>query len=263
MKEPSVIAADVPCMGALKYSYPPGVFAEFIRDLLLLRKRDFRSDAQACIANLHPPLKVTGQENIPQSGPCVITVNHYHRRGFGAQWLALAIASLVPVPMHWVITGEFTYPGKWYECFGMLGSRFLLGRMAHVYGFTGMPPMPPREKDVEARAASVRAVLEYVKYTKSPVIGLAPEGYDPPGDILSRPASGVGRFGLLFSRAGLRFCPVGAYEMDGCFQVHFGKVYDLRVPAGLSVEEKDRQASRIMMEQIAALLPLHLRGEFS
>ncbi len=250
-------------MSAPKYSYPPGVFAAFLRDLLLLRKRDFHSDAQVCIANLRPPLKVIGQKNIPQIGPCVITVNHYHRHGFGAQWLALAIAAFVPAQMHWVITGEFTYPGKWYERWGTAGSKFLLGRIAYVYSFTGMPPMPPREKDVEARAASVRAVLDYVKRTKNPLLGLSPEGYDPPGDVLSRPVSGAGRFGLLLSRAGLQFCPVGAYEMDGCFHVHFGKAYELRVPAGLSAEEKDRQASQIMMEQIAALLPVHLRGEFS
>jgi len=250
-------------MAASKYSYPPGVFAAFVRDLLLLRKRDFHQDAQACIANIRPPLKITGQENIPRNGPCVLTVNHYHRRGFGAQWLALAIASLVPVQVHWIITGEFTYPGKWYERLDTIGSKFLLGRIAQVYSFTTMPPMPPREKDVEARAVSIRAVLEYVKRTKRPVIGLSPEGYDPPGDVLSRPVSGVGRFGLLLSRAGLRFCPVGAYEMDGCFHVHFGEAYKLSVRVGLSVDEKDRQASQIMMEQIAALLPVRLQGEFN
>ena len=250
-------------MDAPTYSYPPGVFAAFVRDMLLLRKRDFRHDAQACIVRIRPPLKVIGQENIPQSGPCVITVNHYHRAGFGAQWLALAIASLLPVQMHWIITGEFTYPGKRYGSFGTVGSRFLLARIAHVYSFTSMPPMPPREKDVEARAASVRVVLEFVKRTQRPVIGLAPEGYDPPRNILSRPVSGVGRFALLLSRAGLRFCPVGAYEMDGRFQLHFGKGYELGVPAGLSVDEKDRQASQILMENIARLLPGHLRGEFA
>jgi hypothetical protein len=51
--------------------------------------------------------------------------------------------------------------------------------------------------------------------------------------------------------------------MDGCFHLHFGEAYNLHVPAGLPVEEKDRQASQIMMEQIAALLPMPLRGEFN
>jgi hypothetical protein len=228
-----------------------------------LRKRDFRTDAQACISNLYPPLKILGSENIPQRGPCVITVNHFHFEGFGAQWLALAIASLVPVTMYWIMTGEFTYPGKWYEVFGKIGSKILLQRIATVYGFSTMPPMPPRPKDVVARAAAVRAVLEYVHRAPDPILGLAPEGHDPPKGVLTRPPSGVGRFGLLLAKAGLQFIPVGAYEADGIFYVHFGEAYALSVSPKLSSDEKDAQASQIIMENIARLLPVHLRGEFA
>ena len=245
------------------YSYPPGFITALARDILLLRKRDFHGDAQTCIAGLIPPLKVLGSENIPQWGPCVITVNHYHRDGFSAQWFALAISSLAPMNVHWVMTSEFTYVGKWYEAFGTLGSKFLLKRIASVYGFLTMPPMPPRAKDVEARAASVRAVLDYVRRAKNPILGLAPDGYDPPHGVVSRPASGAGRLGLLLSKAGLQFIPVGAYESDGIFYVHFGKPYELMVPNDRPSHEKDYQASQIMMENIARLLPLHLRGEFT
>jgi hypothetical protein len=245
------------------YTYPRGLFARIACDVVLLRHRNFRADAKACIENLHPPLRVLGVENIPQHGPCVITVNHYHREGFGAQWIALAMAACVPVDMHWVMTGEFTYTGKWYERLGAIGSRLLLNRIATIYGFTTMPPMPPRAKDVEARAASVRAVLEYVRHVDTPILGLAPEGYDPPGGILARPASGLGRFGLLLSNAGLKFVPVGAYEADGVFTIHFGEAYELSVPRYLSADEKDAQASQIIMKNIAQLLPNHLRGEFA
>jgi len=246
------------------YSYPPGLFPCVARDVILLRRRDFHKDAKAWIENLNPPLKVLGKENIPQHGPCVITVNHYHRVGFGAQWIALAIAALVPINMHWIMTSEFTYPGKWYEFLGAIGSRILLKRIARIYGFTTMPPMPPREKDVEARAASVRAVLEYVRNAESPALGLAPEGYDPPTGVLTRPATGLGRFGLLLSKAGLRkFIPVGAYEAEGVFHIHFGESYELNVLRYLPPDEKDSQASQIIMENIARLLPVHLRGEFA
>jgi hypothetical protein len=252
-------------MASSLYSYPPGFLAALSRDILLLRKRDFHQDAQACIASLKPPLRIFGADNIPRHGPCVITVNHYHRKGFAAQWFALAIAALVPVNMHWIMTGEFTYRGKWYESFGAIGSQILLKRIASVYGFSTMPPMPPREKDVEARAASVRAVLEYVHHAKEPILGLAPEGHDPPGpeEVLTQPASGVGRFGLLLAKAGLEFAPVGAYEMDGAFHIHFGESYELTVPPNLSSDAKDAEASRIIMENIARLLPVHLRGEFA
>ncbi len=248
-----------------KYSYPAGVFAAFVRDLLFLRKRDFHHDAQACIANIRPPLRVSGRENIPPRGPYVITVNHYHRPGFGMQWIPLAVSAFVPGNMHWVMTDEFTYPGKWYEPLGTRGSRFLLKRIAYVYDFFSMPPMPPREKDVQTRAASVRAVLDYMMCADetAPVLGLAPEGYDASdAGILTRPFRGVGRFALLLSKLGLKFLPIGAYEADGLFHIHFGIAYDLRVPGGLSPDERDWHASQMIMKHIAELLPVHLRGEF-
>ena len=244
-------------------SYPRGLFARVALDTILLRRRNFRLDAKACIENLHPPLRVLGNENIPQQGPCVLTVNHYHRVGFSAEWLAFAIAAVVPVDMQWVMTGEFLYSGKWYERFGAIGSQFLLRRLAWIYGFTTMPPMPPRAKDVEARAASVRAVFNFVRNTKAPVLGLAPEGYDPPSGVLVRPPSGLGRFALLLSKAGMKFIPVGAYEAEGSFQINFGKSYLLVVPRDLPPHEKDNQAIELIMKTIAGLLPAHLRGEFA
>ena len=240
------------------YSYPIGLFARVARDVILLHARDFHQDAKRCIENLHPHLQLWGKENIPERGPCVITINHYHRTGFGAQWLAFAVSAMVPVPVHWVMTGEFMDWGR----FGAISS-ILLKRLAHIYRFTTMPPMPPRPKDVLARAASVRAVFAYVRQTKDPVLGLAPEGHDVPNGVLTHPASGVGRFALLLSKAGLTFIPAGAYEAEGAFQLRFGESYRLHVNHNLSTDEKDRCALQIMMRHIADLLPMHLRGEFA
>ena len=245
------------------YSYPPHNIAGLVRDVILSRHRAFRDDAIACIGKLSPPLRILGKENIPQSGPCVVTVNHYCHPGFAAQWLSLAIAAAVPVDMHWIMTGELTFPGRWYAPVGMFLSRFLLHRIAEVYGFTAMPPMPPRQKDVIERAAAVRKVLDVMRHTQDPIIGLAPEGGDSTDGRLARPASGLGRFGLLLSNAGLKFIPVGAYEADGIFTVHFGEAYELNVARDLSAGEKDAQAAKVMMENIARLLPAELRGEFA
>ncbi len=247
-------------MNDSNYSYPPGLFPRVARDVVLLRRRNFRDDAKACIDHLKPPLRILGKENIPPHGPCVLTVNHYHRPGFGAQWIALAIAALTPAPVHWIMTGEFT---SWPRPFGTFASRILLKRLAQVYGFTTMPPMPPRPKDVQRRAASVRAVLEYVRHAHDPILGLAPEGYDPPSGVLTRPTSGVGRFGLLLAKAGLVFIPVGAYEADGVFCLHFGERYELSGAENLPANEKDQSAAQLIMENIARLLPLQLRGEFT
>ncbi len=53
------------------------------------------------------------------------------------------------------------------------------------------------------------------------------------------------------------------HEAVEVLHVHFGKRYELHVRNDLSVEEKDDQASQIIMENIARLLPVHLRGEFA
>ncbi|HCC78679.1 MAG: hypothetical protein A2X25_10200 [Chloroflexi bacterium GWB2_49_20] len=214
------------------------------------------------IARQKPELRILGREFIPAHSPCVITFNHYHRPGFQAWWLALGVAAVVKEEMHWVITSELTFPGNWYAFVGRPLSRWVLRKMAHTYTFTGMPPMPPRPQDAGARAVAVRQVLSYIKYTENPMLGLAPEGGDNPDGIVCMPAPGLGRFGLLLAGAGLSIVPVGAYESDGSFCLRFGPKYELKVPAGLSARQKDLQAARIIMQNIANLLPTSLRGDF-
>ena len=161
------------------------------------------------------------------------------------------------------MTGELTFPGEWFAQVGMPISRFLLDRIARVYGFTTMPPMPPRPCDVEGRAASVRNVLRYVKRTGNAVIALAPEGGDQPEGLLSMPPTGLGRFCLLLAAAGLRFVPVGVYECNSELTVNFGPSYDLRISSNSSTDDRDRLAAGTIMSHIAALLPVDLRGDFS
>lgn len=232
-------------------------------DLILSRRRSFREDALACVGRLEPPLKIFGEENIPQAGPCVVTFNHYYRPNFNAVWMPLAISATIRQEMHFVMTGELTYPGKWYAPLGRFLSKIVLRRAARIYGFTTMPPMPPREKDVEARAQSVRRVLEVARHEKKLVIGLAPEGGDNPTGQIIMPACGAGRFALLLSALEYKFIPVGIYEEGGELCLRFGTAYQLRVAHGVSADEKDRAAARIVMGEIARLVPERLHGEFT
>ncbi len=214
------------------------------------------------IAGQKPGLLILGREFIPTNGPCAITFNHYHRHGFQAWWLALAVAASVEQELHWIVTNELTYPQKWYGFIGSPLSCWVLERLAKIYAFTSMPPMPPRQQDTEARALAVRQVLATIKHIDKPMLGLAPEGCDSPNGSVSLPAPGAGRFGLLLASYGLRFVPVGAFETDGRLCLRFGPGYDLQVPTGLTASEKDTQAARIIMQKIANLLPSALRGEF-
>jgi hypothetical protein len=245
-----------------RYFYLPGNIFRVAVNVFFGGQRSFRADGQVCIRQLKPPLRVLGAENIPQAGPCTITFNHYYRPGFQAWWMALAIAATVPVDIHFVMTGELTFPGKRYAPLGMAGSHWLLKRLSRIYRFTTMPPMPPRPKDVQARARSVRAVLSFIKVHPQSILGLAPEGGDQPGGLLNWPPAGAGRFISLLAGPGSRIVPVGAYEEDGQLCLNFGEAYILRAPDGLSVDEKDHAVAAIVMRAIARQLPLRLRGIF-
>ena len=246
-----------------RYSYPPRTILGLVRDGWLNRHRRFKSDALACIARLTPALRVLGGDHIPNGGCYVATLNHYYRPGFQQQWSSLAISATLPRDAHWIMTGELTYPGSWLAPLGKPLSRFVLHRVARVYGFTSMPPMPPRPQDVERRAAAVRDALHFARKTPDAVIALAPEGGDQPGGVLTMPPAGSGRFCLLLAAAGLRFLPIGVYESDGALTINFGEMYELSVPRAGSANEIDRIAAHTVMSHIAPLLPTGLRGEFT
>jgi hypothetical protein len=245
------------------FSYPSSGAISLVANIIFGGRRSFRLDAQTCIDRLKPPLKILGTENIPQTGPVLITFNHYYRRGFHAWWLALALAAAVPGEIHFGMTGELTYPGRWYAPLGRAGSRLLLRRLSGIYGFTTTPPMPPRPGDVEARARAVREFLAYARKHPQAILGLAPEGCDnPPSGALAWPAPGSGRFIDLLARLGFPILPVGALEEAGEFCLRFGPVFTLDIPRGIGAEERDRLAAETVMRRIAALLPPPLRGDF-
>jgi hypothetical protein len=245
-----------------QYSYPSGMVAGLAFDFLLRRAHSFREDGLACMGRLDPGLRLFGTEAIPQDGPCILTFNHYYRPGFNAWWMALALAATIPGDIHFTMTGELTFPGKWYAPLGMLGSRWLLNRFSRIYGFTTMPPMPPRPQDMPARARSMRRVLAFAHSHPQAILGLAPEGGDQSGGLLNWPPVGAGRFILLLAEQGFPLLPVGCFEEAGAFCLRFGEMYQLQVPGNLSHGQKDLHVAKIVMSGIAAQLPGRLRGKF-
>lgn len=228
------------------------------------RPRSFRQDALACTDNLRPFFKVFNAENIPGCGPCLITVNHYSKPGFQAWWLALSVNRIIPQEIHWVMTAAWTFPGRgaWSHSLVWL-SKQIFRKVAVVYGFSTMPPMPPDPLEVNGRANAVRQVLKVARSKPDVWIGIAPEGRDAPGGVLQMPPPGTGRFLFLLAQAGLSFLPVGFYEDESGICLSFGKPYCLPVESSLTPAERDWRTSQTVMRQIAALLPSDLQGEFA
>ncbi len=253
------------------YPFPRGLAARLVWAALrgVSMRRRFTADARECVAALRPPLQVFGREHIPVRGPCLLTINHYARGAahdaapFRAWWLALGVSAVVPAEIHWIVTEAWTYPDVVRAHLVTPATRWLFRRVARIYGFSSMPPMPPDPRDVMARTLAVRRVLAYARATPDPLIGLAPEGGDAPGGVVQMPPSGTGRFMLHLARLGLKLVPVGGFEMGGAFCLRFGPAYSLEVSSALSAGERDREAGAIVMRHIAVLLPPHLRGEFA
>jgi len=199
-------------------------------------------------------LKVYAQSNIPQHGPFLITFNHYYRPGFQAWWIGLAIATTIPEEIHWIMAEAWRYPQPFIGGYLTALSRWAFHRVANVYQFTAMPPMPPHPDEVEARAKAVRQVIEYAREAPSPMIALAPVGYDFPEGEIGMPPPGAGRFIEQLSRYCKVIIPVGVFEENSGLCLRFGEGYRLLVPPGLSALERDQYTSRVVMDAIAPLI---------
>lgn len=223
------------------------------QDILLLRPRSLRQDALTLTADLS--LKVLGKEHIPASGPFLLVTNHYTSPGFGVWWTVMALAAVLPLDLHWIITSAWT--GTPFTPL----SRWVLRRVARIYGFTSMPPMPPERRDAAERAAAVRRVITHARGAHAPVIALTPEGRDFPGSRLGQPPPGAGRFLLYLEQILGTIIPTGVYEADQSVCIHFGPPFMLHLPPGLTPDQQDLIASQMVMDHIAALLPVQLRGD--
>lgn len=226
------------------------------------RRRSFRSDACAMTSRLTTPIQVQGSPPDFDAKPWLIVCNHYGRPGFGAWWIPMGIASIIPHEIHWIVTAAWRYDDPLRSRTITPLSRWFLRRVARVYGFTRMPPMPPHPQDVGQRARSVRAVLHFVETNAHPVIGLSPEGADSFFGDLQAPPPGTGRFVALLAKRSFRFLPIGVFEEEQRLCLSIGAVQQLPTPAN-DPKARERQMTDLVMHAIAACLPRRLRGSYA
>ena len=211
---------------------------------------------------LSPPPLIINQENVPTHGPCLLVMNHYNQPDFRPWWIALGIAYAVPLDVHWLMTAAWTFPDDPFLRPLIPLTYWLFSRVAQVYGFTNMPPMPPDARQTAFRASSVRLAVRYARTTKNPVIALAPEGRDHAGGILGEPPSGVGRFITQLMKHCKVIVPIGVYEQDHRLCISFGNVFELASQTEGSRDTLDNRTSRRVMEAIAQQVPPNLRGGY-
>jgi 1-acyl-sn-glycerol-3-phosphate acyltransferase len=242
----------------IRYCLPRRTVAAVLWSTLSLRPRSLARDAPVALTGVEPPVVVAGAEHVPARGPCLVACNHYSRPGFDAWWLALAISAAVAghrapdadPEIRWVMTAAWTFPeSAWRERVLTPITRWAFRRVAQIYGFVSMPPMPPRPDEVEARAAAVRETLRLARRLAQSggMIGLAPEGQDTAGG-LGAPPSGAGRFIARLVQTGLPVLPVGVDETTEGLLVAFGPLFVPMIPENRA--EQDREVADQVMEAI-------------
>jgi 1-acyl-sn-glycerol-3-phosphate acyltransferase len=235
---------------------------------LLLRHRSFSTDASSAVSGSRIKLRILGSHNVPANGPCLVTCNHYTRPGLAAWWGALLISTVVSShrdnsaqpDIHWVMTAAWTFPDKpWQRQYLSPLTRWAFKRVARIYGFITMPPMPPTPEEVYARADAVRQTLRLARQIapEGGMIGLAPEGRDTPGVVGAVP-EGVGDFIALLCSAGLPVLPVAVFESDGHLCAHFGPEFFPKIPPKKT--ERDYAVAQQVMDAIQALVVVDTSG---
>jgi 1-acyl-sn-glycerol-3-phosphate acyltransferase len=257
------------------YRHPFRITVSILGSFLLGRRRSLAADAPLLMRGVD---RFSVRGSVPAGGgPYLFLINHYSAPGFKAWWLAIALTAAAerePAPvvrpgLHWSMTSAWIYPDPLRARLLTPVTEWVLARLARLYGFTLMPPMPPRPQDALARAAAVRRILRLARASR-PDIALAPEGMDSPDGRLMQPPPGAGRFMAHISSSGYTLVPVGAFEEGDTFVIRFGEPFTLdqaeavRHPtmhlAGTASAFRDRETGKIVMEKIAELLPPNLHS---
>jgi hypothetical protein len=231
--------------------------------ILRLEPRSFSQDARRMAAGAASHWRRIGPAPRLDDGSWVITTNHTTGPDLHSWWLPILITASLNRDVTWLMTNCWRYPDRLRRSTLTPISRWMFERLAQVYGFITMPPMPPAVQETRSRADSIRRVLRCAEARTDCIFGFAPEGADPPQGGLQIPPSGVGRFIALLVRRGFEVLPVGAYHADGQVCLRFGLPYRPVVAPALRPDELDASVSRQLMLAIADCLPAHLHGAFA
>jgi 1-acyl-sn-glycerol-3-phosphate acyltransferase len=236
--------------------------------VLGLRTRSVARDAHSVVASLPTGrIQISGSQYIPTTGPLLVICNHYCRPGLGVWWTALAITSAVSEmrspgvehDLHWAMTSAWRFEGAHlHQRIVASITRWAFARVARVYGFVTMPPMPPDPDETTNRAASILRAVRLARHEVPPggILALAPEGQKTDGEVGYFP-TGAGTFISLLIETGLAVLPVGVTERRDTMHICFGPTFSPTIPEDRSI--RDKSVSRQVRSRITALLPVPTR----
>jgi hypothetical protein len=255
----------------VRYPYPIHLFLGPARRILFGISSPPSRDARLLLKDVDPPPRVLNADNIPATGPFVLTMNHYDHPHLGAWWSAAVVISTVaggraaePRELHMAMAREWWYPSGLGRAIKQPLTQWFFGRLAETYGLIRLPPVLPNPEFRGQGTIEIRRALALTRGDRPQLVGLAPEGRTGKDLSLCQPPPGTGLFLLLLTHDAMPCLPVGVFEDDdSVLTVRFGPPFPLHVPRNTPREARDRAAARTVMVEIGKLLPPRMWGEYS
>src|SRR5512135_1053241 len=264
---------------ATRYRFPLALVLPRVPSLVCGRRSSY-DDFTAAFAAVGTSPAVVGAVRIPQSGPFIAVMNHYHRPDIPSWWFAMAACKAIgdcrighaPHEPRMLVATHWTYPDWFHRATIGAASAFAVGRIIRAYDYLRMEPPVLGASQSGRRAGSIRLALEAARQARQSghVIGIAPEGGDTPNGAMVRPPPGAGRFLLLLAATGLTFLPFGLYMDGDRIVVNTGERFGLEMPrrdlhgaTPMPKDELDEWALCEAMGRVARLVPNELRGYYA
>jgi len=251
---------------------PPSRYRHSLRLLvpalrvLMGKPSSISHDSALLLRGAHPTPRALRIENIPESLPFVLIINHYDRPGLGAWWGAATIATTVAArcarEIRMVMAREWWYPGGFGKLVKQPMTHWAFGQIARAYGILTLPPVIDEYRG--QGGLDVRRVLAVTRGDNPAVVIIAPEGHTGSNLSLCQPPDGAGLFLLMLTHDTLPCVPAGIFEDEtNTLTVNFGAPFKLAVSKKLSKTERDHAAARQAMVQIGKLLPEKMWGVYA
>lgn len=263
----------------IRYRFSPLLVLPRVPSLVWGRRSAYE-DFTAAFNSIGTAPMVDGAERIPERGPFIALMNHYHTPQIPSWWFAMAMCTAIgdrraghaPHEPRMLVATHWTYPDWLRRATIGAASAIAVGRIIHAYGYLRMEPPVLGASESDRRADSMRAALEAARHARDSgdMLGIAPEGGDTPDGAMVRPPPGAGRFLLLLAATGLPFVPFGLYLNGDRIIVNTGELFALDVPRRLPgrstpipKDELDELALCEAMGRVARLVPVELRGYYA
>lgn len=240
-----------------EYYFPRSMFWDILISFIEGSPRNIHRDALLAIAGINPPIHTIGSNNIPKTGPVLITMNHYARQDFSIVWAGIAIAAHLPENQFWLMTSAWTNRGPGFDRICTSITRLVFRRLADMYGAITTPPLPAIPEEQNERTVIIRKLFRLLKNDLQAVLCVAPEGRDSFAGGLGMPAEGAGKLLLHLDKQLSKIVLVGVWERFGRLILNFGEPDTLK-NRNFS-KNIDNEVSMLVMNKIASLLPSDIR----